>query len=138
MERSWKGRQLAGNPLPQFRRRDLASPPWCYLLWGVPAVLAVTADVALNNSLLSVNQAGAFWTVSVAWAGVGCLINARSCGRTHCMIDGVALPALSAVGVLILLIGVPITWSEFWIAFILILVVSFAFEGIRGKYTPRS
>ncbi len=79
------------------RRRNFEQAPWCYLLWGVPVVLVV-AGIAYGESLLSIPARDVLWVVAVAWAGTGCLINGRSCGRVHCRIDGILFPILSIVG----------------------------------------
>jgi hypothetical protein len=132
--RFWRNRHFADSPLRQEINRDLERGPWCYLLWGVPAVLAFATSAAYGRSALSTTQAGIFWTISVAWVGIGCFINGQYCGRVHCLVDGILFPALSIVGVLIILQIISISWSDFWITFLVILVASFVFEGIRGKY----
>ncbi len=80
--------------------RNLEQAPWCYLLWGVPVVLVIGAGIAYGESAISLTARGVFWVVAVAWAGTGCLINGRSCGRVHCRIDGIAFPLLAIVGAL--------------------------------------
>jgi hypothetical protein len=65
------------------------------------------------------------WVVAVAWVGVGCFLNGRSCGRVHRRIDGVAFPTLALVGVLNVLSIITFDWNLFWLAFIVILVGSF-------------
>ena len=125
---------FANSSLPQLHTRDLDRPPWCYLIWGAPAVLAVATSAAYQASVLSVTEAGIFWTLSVAWIGLGCFINARLCGRIHCMIDGILLPALSIVGVLNVFSVISISWSLFWIIFFVILLGSFIFEWSWRRY----
>src|SRR6266581_3275188 len=80
------------------RGRNLERAPWCYLLWGVPAVLVVVASAAYGASILSLTGRGVVWVIAVAWAGVGCFLNGRSCGRVHCKIDGIVLPLFAIVG----------------------------------------
>jgi len=63
------------------RGRNFEKAPWCYLLWGVPVVLAVGANAAYGASVLSLTVRGVLWVLAVAWAGTGCLIKGRSCGR---------------------------------------------------------
>jgi hypothetical protein len=126
--------------LPAFqpetsRQMDFERPPWCYLLWGVPAVVAVGGSFAHQASLISVSQTGLLWSGSVAWAGIGCFINGRTCGRVHCKIDGVLFPLLSLAGVLDALSAVSFSWNIFWIAFLVILAASFVPELIWDKYT---
>jgi hypothetical protein len=74
------------------------------------------------------------WVVGVAWAGVGCFLNGRSCGRVHCRIDGILLPLLSIAGVLNVVSVVSFDWNLFWLAFILILSASFVPELTWKKY----
>ena len=102
--------------------------PWCYLLWGVPVALVIGAGAAYGASIISFTASGALWVIAVAWAGVGCLINGRSCGRVHCRIDGILFPLLSIIGALNVLLVIPFDWNLFWLAFVVILVGSFVPE----------
>jgi hypothetical protein len=115
------------------RGRNFERAPWCYLLWGVPAVLVIGAGVAYGESVLSLTARGVIWVVAVAWAGVGCLVNGRSCGRVHCRIDGIAFPLLALVGALNVLSIITFDWNLFWLAFIVILVGSFVPEWAGKK-----
>ncbi len=133
----WRENYPVGSPLPQYRKRNLERPPWCYLLWGFPAVLAFATSSAYDQAALSVTEAGILWTLSVAWIGIGCFINGRLCGRVHCLIDGYFLPALSVVGVLNLLSVISISWNLFWISFFVILAGSFILELSWGKYARK-
>src|SRR5690242_20257816 len=117
--RTWRHRFLFGSSLPIVHARNLEVPPWCYVLWGVPALIASVSSYAYGHSLLTV-------TLSVAWIGIGCFLNGRSCGRVHCLIDGVGFPALAVVGALGVLSVVAMSWGLFWLAFFAILAVSFA------------
>jgi len=105
------------------------------LLWGVPAALVVGAGIAYGESVLSLTARGVVWVVAVAWAGVGCLMNARSCGRVHCRIDGILFPLLSIVGALNVLSVISFDWNLFWLAFGVILVGSFVPEWTGKKYS---
>ncbi|HVB11714.1 MAG TPA: hypothetical protein VNE86_01175 [Nitrososphaerales archaeon] len=133
---SWKGRTFADSS--SLQSRDFERPHWCYLLWGVPAVLAFATSSAYNQTALSITGAGALWTIAVAWIGIGCFINGRSCGRVHCMIDGILLPVLSVVGALDVLSVISIGWTVFWISFFVILVGSFIVEWAFGKYSVKA
>src|SRR3989442_8190466 len=84
-------------------RRNYEPAPWCYLLWGVPAVLVIGTGAAYGASVLSLALRGVFWVTAVRWPGLACLVNARSCGRAHWGIDGVLFPFLSFAGRLTLL-----------------------------------
>jgi hypothetical protein len=117
------------------RGRNFERAPWCYFLWGVPAVLVVGAGAAYGASILSLTGRGVVWVIAVAWAGTGCLINARSCGRVHCRIDGILFPLLSIVGALNVLSIISFDWSLFWLAFVVILVGSFVPEWTWKKYS---
>lgn len=119
----------------RFQHVDLERPPWCYLLWGVPAAIAGVTSYAYGASYLSVTEAGALWTLAVAWAGIGCFINGRLCGRVHCKVDGILFPALSVVGALNVLSLISITWTEFWATFLVILLAGFASELYWGRYS---
>jgi len=119
------------------RGRNFERPPWCYLLWGVPVVLVIGAGVAYGESVLSLTARGVVWVVAVGWAGIGCLINGRSCGggEVHCRIDGILFPLLSIIGLLNVLSIISFDWNLFWLAFLLILVGSFAPEWTWKKYS---
>ena len=122
-------------PLCTPSGRNYERAPWVYILWVVPLVLVVATSLTFSADLISLTVAGALWTFSVGWIGIGCLINARSCGRVHCMIDGIAFPLLAAIGALNVLSIVSFSWNLFWGVFIVILVASFVPEFARKKYS---
>jgi hypothetical protein len=122
-------------PLDASSGKNYERAPWVYLLWGVPFVLVTAASVAFSTSVISLTVAGVLWTLSVGWFGVGCIINARSCGRVHCIIDGIAFPLLAVVGALNVLSVVSLDWNLFLGVFILILVASFVPEFVWKKYS---
>ena len=122
-------------PLDASFGKNYERAPWVYLLWGVPFAMTTATSVAFSANLISLTVAGALWTSSVGWFGVGCLINARSCGRVHCMIDGIAFPLLAAVGALNVLSVVSFSWNLFLGVFIVILVASFVPEFVWKKYS---
>jgi hypothetical protein len=124
-------------PLRAEAGRNFEDPPWCYLLWGAPAALIVATDAAYQASSLSSVSAGLLWAVAVAWIGVGCFINGRSCGRVHCIIDGVAMPILGLAAALNALSVVSFSWSAFWIVFFVVLGGSFVPEFVWGRYRAR-
>lgn len=122
-------------PLEPSHRRNLELPPWCYLMWGVPAALAIGTYVAYDAGALSLTAAGILWTLSVAWAGIGCFINGRSCGRVHCRIDGILFPLLAIAGLLNVLSVISFSWNLFWLFFLVILGLSFVPEWTWKKYS---
>ena len=87
-----------------------------------------------SASIISLTEAGTVWVVAVAWAGIGCYLNGRSCGRVHCRIDGIGFPVLAIFGGLNLLSIISFSWNWFWLAFIVILVVSFLPELTWKRY----
>ena len=105
------------------------------MLWGVPVVLVTASGIAYGESVISLTARGVVWVTAVAWAGTGCLMNGRSCGRVHCRIDGIALPLLAIVDALNVLSIISFDWILFWLAFLLILVGSFVPEWIWKKYS---
>jgi hypothetical protein len=121
-------------PLDAFFGRNYEKAPWVYLLWGVPFALTAATSAAFSANLVSLTVAGTLWTFSVGWFGVGCLINAKSCGRVHCIIDGIAFPLLAAVGALNVLSVVSFSWNLFLGVFVVILIASFVPEFVWKKY----
>lgn len=105
------------------------------MLWGLPAVLVIGAGIAYGESLLSLAGRGVVRVIAVAWAGVGCFLNGRSCCRVHCRIDGILLPLLAIVGALNVLSAISFDWNLFWLAFFLILIGSFVPEWTWKKYS---
>jgi hypothetical protein len=126
---------VAKIPLNPSYGRNYERAPWVYLLWVVPFVLVMATSLAFSANLISLTVAGALWTFSVGWFGVGCFINGRSCGRVHCKIDGIAFPLLAVVGVLNVLAIVSLSWNLFWGVFLVILVASFLPELVWKKYS---
>ncbi len=127
-------------PLETSYGRNYEKAPWCYLLWGVPAVLIFAAGDAYQQGGLSLTATGLLWALSVGWIGVGCFINGRSCGRVHCRIDGFLFPPLAVVGTLNALSIVSFSWNLYWLVFTAILVASFVPEFTWKRYlgTPRA
>jgi len=104
-------------------------------MWGVAVALVIGAGAAYGASIISLTARGALWVIAVAWAGLGCLINGRSCGRVHCRIDGILFPLLSIIGALNVLLVISFDWNLFWLAFVVILVGSFVPEWTWKKYS---
>ena len=121
----------------QSQHMDLERAPWCYVLWGAPVALAFVTSYAYGASYLSVTEAGAFWTLAVAWIGMGCFINGRLCGRVHCNHPRDSASRIEHRGVLNVLSVISITWSGFWVTFLVILLASFVFEWYWGRYSVK-
>jgi hypothetical protein len=83
---------------------------------------------------LSFTQVGVLLILGTTWVGATCLVNAWRCGRAHCWVDGLLLPALSVVGGLNLLAIVSLPWSNYLSAFWLILLASIVLECVSGTY----
>ncbi|HVH15692.1 MAG TPA: hypothetical protein VNA15_08250 [Candidatus Angelobacter sp.] len=94
----------------------------------MPAVLVIAAGAAYGVSVLSLTGRGVLWVIAVAWAGIGCLINGRSCGRVHCRIDRIVFPLLAIIRALNMFSIISFDWNLFWLAFIVTLVASFVPE----------
>lgn len=124
-------------PLETSRGRNYEAPPWCYVLWLVPALTASAAGSAYQKGAIPLEAAGLVWAASVGWIGVGCFINGRSCGRVHCKVDGYLFPPLAVVGALNALSVVSFSWNLYWGVFFAILVASFVPELTWRRYLPR-
>ncbi len=105
-----------------------------FWLWCVPAFITGSGVVLHSNGILSVTMAGAVYTVSIGWIGIGCFINGNRCGRVHCKIDGILFPLLSIAGFLGVVGLINLDWNVFWITFFVILVSSFSVELFWKKY----
>jgi hypothetical protein len=113
---------------------DLARTPSILWLWGAPVAVAIAGSVLNSLHIVSLTGAGILWTVATAWIGVGCVINARHCGRVHCRIDGVLFPLLSVGGLLNVLGIVSFSWNAYWIVFLVMLGASFIPELFWKRY----
>jgi hypothetical protein len=125
------------GPTARGQRRDLARGWTVLLFWGGPLAWMVAASVAGPTLRLSFEQSGLLLVSGTAWMGSLCLVNALRCGRSHCWIDGVLLPALAVTGALNLTRIVNFYWSTYVSAFWLILLASVIVECLAGSY-PRA
>ncbi|MHB8351631.1 MAG: hypothetical protein ACYDFT_02920 [Thermoplasmata archaeon] len=82
---------------------------------------------------LSFIEFGALLTIGAVWLGLSCLANAIRCGRTHCWIVGIALPALAVVGGLNLA-TVILPWSTYISILWVIVLGSLVAECVIGPY----
>jgi hypothetical protein len=98
-----------------------------FLLWGIPAALA------MFGLLLSAQRAW-LWPIAFAWAGVGCMVNARHCGRVHCTFTGPLYLLLAALGLGQALGLFAIGWGWFWLSAAIGTLLSFVPEWKGRKY----
>ena len=101
--------------------------------WGLPVALGL----ASNLFDLSERGAAVVWTVALAWAGLGCVLNATRCHRLHCYISGPALIA-GSLGSALIATGVldfgPESLNAVIGASLVVTLVSFAPELAWGRY----
>lgn len=119
---------------PEVRGRDLARGRIGLVLWGAPIVLILVSSALTSVPGFPVVEAGLFLVLGTAWLGATCLANGLRCGRVHCLIDGMALPALAFVGALNLAAVVSLPWSTFTSVLWLIVIASFVAEWFAGPY----
>lgn len=117
-------------------QRDLACGGTGLLLWIVPTViLAITAG--FGGPYLVV-----IWPLLLTFMGVACLLNARRCGRLHCVITGPFFLVLAGVSLLYGLGIVPLGshgWQ--WLVDALFIggcVLTCVPEWMFGKYLRRN
>ncbi len=118
------------------RRRDLLSSGWKpWLIWGVPWLLVIVAE-SFGNTAHTI-----LWPVGFSLVGMACLVNARRCGRRHCLYTGplYLLSALASLlyGMHLLPIGVH-GWD--WILGITLggtLFFCCVLEPALGRYSAR-
>lgn len=69
----------------ECKSRDILSrPALAFLVFWLPAI----AIGAAGTSHISDAWRTAVWTVALGVMGVGCIVNARRCGRVHCYATG--------------------------------------------------
>jgi len=68
-------------------------------LWVVPIMGLIAASALVNTNRTSLPVAGGAFVAGTLWIALGCLLNARHCGRLHCRLAAIAYPVLAAVGV---------------------------------------
>jgi hypothetical protein len=119
------------------RAHDLVRTISFLWIWGVPAAVMVAAESAWTAHRLSATATGLLFTISTMWIGIGCYLNGRRCGRTHCLIDGYLLPPLALIGLLNLVSITAIRWQTYFKIFLLIVTASFVLECCGGKYLGR-
>jgi hypothetical protein len=123
-----------GNSSPSRPQQDLVRSLAFLWIWCLPAGLIVFGLAAWHAHALSGTVAGTLLTVGTAWIGAGCYINARRCGRTHCVIDGILLPLLSLIGVLNIIGVTSISWNSYANGLLIIVVIGILPECFGVKY----
>ncbi|NOX59959.1 MAG: hypothetical protein GXP29_14030 [Planctomycetes bacterium] len=109
-------------------RRDMVKVGrsfWFY--WGLPIVVFLLA------TRLSPEPRTFVWAGALIWAGIGCFINSRRCGRLHCHITG---PLWGVGGVAVMLYGfgiAPIPGSWIAIGIVVVTIAAFSLEWIGGN-----
>lgn len=128
-------------PVPRTHgpsKGDLARGSGGLAYWGAPIAVLLLASVLGQTGTLSFAQEGLLLLGGTVWFGATCLINAVRCGRTHCWIDGVGLPALAMVAAANLLAVLSFPWSSYTSALWAVVLVSFVAEWIAGPYPRRT
>ena len=75
------GMTMADNTV-RSSRDWLSSPPSSLVAWWLPQA-AIVATL-----FVPVPVRTAFWLIALTWMGTACILNARSCRRTHCRFTG--------------------------------------------------
>lgn len=124
-------------PENSARSKDwLRQPIGMLLWWGVPILLGEST----NFLHLSLMQTALTWAGAFVWMGTGCTLNALRCGRRHCFFSGPVL-WLGAVAALLVgfgLISGPRVLSDVINATVVLVILSYVPEWIRGKYTSKA
>ena len=116
--------------------RDIANKPMPFLVvWGLP-IIAITATNFLSGTV-SLAAITVIISGSLAWMGIGCLINAARCGRLHCKVSG-PIFLVGSIGILIDSFGL---WTPsgqflmeiFWVT-VLMALSTYILEWVWGPY----
>jgi hypothetical protein len=127
---------VSTRPLGRARRTDFARGRTGLLAWVAPLTLLVVASALGSVGRISTTLEGLLLIVGTSLFGGLCLVNALECGRTHCWIDGVGLPALALIGGLGVVGVIPISWGTFLSTLWAVVGLSFLAECIYGPYLP--
>ena len=120
------------NASKDWVRRPSAFALW----WALPIVIGVSSSLLE----LSLAQAAFLWAALFAWMGTGCVLNALRCARLHCFISGPAL-WLGAVAAVLVGLGVisgPHVLNDVINATVVLVILSYVPEWIRGKYASKA
>lgn len=113
---------------------DLLSRKSAYIIWGPPIAFVILASSIINGHSLSANIGGPLVAAGSFWMGIACFINGRRCSRTHCTIDGIAMPIIGVTGLLETIGTLHIPLSYITGAFWFTLLVSYIPEWMGIKY----
>jgi len=109
-------------------KRDYAQDrKTAFWLWILPLSLAILGFVfgSLRNCI---------WPLALAWMGIACVVNAKSCGRVHCTFTGPLYLLIAIVGICAALGVVNVSWIWLWATAILGTLLSFVPEWAGKKY----
>ncbi len=118
------------------RARDWSRHPasW-FFWWGLPILVAVST----NALTLTLAETAFALSIAFAWAGTGCLLNARRCRRLHCFLMG---PSLWLGAVAAGLVGAGVIAGAQALNYVVggtvaLVLLSKASEMIWGKYAAQ-
>lgn len=118
-------------------KMDLLGRRSALIIWGPPIVLVIAASALINGNPIPRAIGAPLLTLGSFWMGIACFINGRRCSRTHCTIDGIAMPVLGTLGILEVLnvLNFPLEYitGAFWLT----LLVSYIPEWLGLKYIER-
>ncbi len=123
------------NQQESGKDRDLSQRRLSFWIgWGLPIIILLSMNFA--RGIIPFDGIVFILSGSLAWMGIGCLINAQRCKRRHCYLAGPVL-LLAAVGVL--LVGFEVvdigSYGLNYIVWGAILVgLTFVPEWIWGRY----
>ena len=115
-----------------WTRRPVSRLFW----WGLPVLVVVSTDfLKLTRAETAFALAATF-----GWAGTGCLLNARRCGRRHCFFSG---PVLLLGAIAAVLVGAGVITDAHALNYVvwgttILFLLSFVPEAIWGKYARAS
>lgn len=106
-----------------------------FFWWGLPILAAISTNILK----LSITEMAFVLSIIFAWAGTGCLLNARRCSRVHCFFMG---PALWLGAIAAALVGVGMIADAQALSYVVwgtvtLVLLSKVPEAIWGKYTRR-
>jgi len=124
---------------PTRKNRDLARGWNVVLFWAGPVAWIIIVSSLGVTLRLSFALLGILLIAGTVWLGGLCLVNALRCGRAHCWVDGVLLPALAVIGGLNVLAVFHLAWATYLTILWGIVLASICIECVIGSYpTPRA